>query len=163
MAPCLSPLCLSVQWRRQTRFHGGHLPISIHKHQFKADDQDAKEHACVEGTGAELCTGAPAQTFLSPQWLCLEWMISSPRKGLSLTCHWGDKKPSSLLSEDWKDENIYMLQPGFLFNSDEANTRLWTSALVQAVHCRVWDTSKVLSWKRVGWLDPWPMWRSLSI
>lgn len=39
--------------------------------------------ACVEGTGAELCTGALAQTFLSPQWLCLEWMISSPTKGLS--------------------------------------------------------------------------------
>lgn len=63
--------------------------------------------ACVEGTGAELCTGATAQPFLSPQWLCLEWMISSPTKGLSRLCRWGEKTPS--LHAEWIEKmKIFM-------------------------------------------------------
>lgn len=109
MAPCLSPLCLPVQRRRQTRFHGGHLPISIPKHQFKADDQDAEDHVCKRnrcravqrGTGKDLSL---AQTFLSPWQRRVEWLISSPTKGLSCPFHWGH----CLWSENWKDANMYL-------------------------------------------------------
>lgn len=84
---------------------------------------------CVEGAGAELCTGAPTQAFLSPQRLCLEWMISSPTKGLSWPCHWGDKKPS--LHAEWRLKRWKYLYVSARFSFYEANTRPWSSALSQ--------------------------------
>lgn len=97
--------------------------------------------ACVEGTGAEPSAGASAQTFLSPQWLCLEWMISSPKKRLAiaLSLRWQEAVVACWLEIEKVKMFLSLRQRFFLcflFYSDEANTRPSSSALTQAVHIR---------------------------